>query len=174
MKNILAAMLLAGTLVVGLMSPETTAAEARKVHGADSSFREGPLGICWGILRTRSGADPQVVIRIRIMDSDRNPYLSYAIQAVNPFSEAVNWIVEPKPLAEVNDAVSMREAFKNMGGRRLIFYERAAAKADEQPDLVIYYMGIPDTAPEFQAADQLEDYFQVAFDRLKKIDSRKP
>ena len=174
MKKFLAALLLAGMLFAGFISPATAAAEARKVHGADSSFLEGPLGICWGMLRTRSGADPQVVIRIRVLDSNRNPYLSYAIQAVHPFSGAVEWIVEPQPLAKVNDAVSMREAFKNMGGRRLMFYEQAAAKADGQPDLVIYYIGIPDTTPEFQTADQLEDYFQMAFDRLEKVASRKP
>ena len=174
MKGMYTTLLLASALFAGLVSPAAAAAEVRKIHGADSSFREGPLGICWGMLRTRPGVDPQVVIRIRVLAADRNPFSSYSIQAVHPFSGAVQWIVEPNPLKEVNDVVSLRETFKNMGGRHLMFYEAAVENAAVQPDLVIYYLGIPDTTPEFQSVDQLEDYFQLAFERLKKMPSRKP
>jgi hypothetical protein len=55
-----------------------------------------------------------------------------------------------------------------MTGRRLLFFRQAAGAPDQAPDLVIYYMGVPDTTPEFADAGQMENYFELAFNRLAK------
>jgi len=44
------------------------------------------------MLGTRASADPQVVIRIRPLTDDSNPFRAYAVLAVHPFSSAALWL----------------------------------------------------------------------------------
>jgi hypothetical protein len=163
MKNslaiVLTACLLGSLCVAGIGRCDT-----REIHGADSSFRVDSLGIVWGMLRSVQGAPVQVVIRVRVLGDSPTPYAAYAVQAVQPLSGTTGWVARRQPLDSVNDVVSPREAFKDMTGRRLLFYRQASGA----PDLVIYYMGVPDTTPEFADAGQMETYFELAFNRLAK------
>jgi hypothetical protein len=143
--------------------------ETRVLPGADASFRSGALGICWGILKEPPGDALQVVTRIRVMAPEANPYTSFAVQAFHPFTGAVEWVARRQPLAADNDVISPREDFKRLGGRRVLFFQAAAGPEDAPPDLVVEYLGIPDTAPEFAAPGRLEDYFAIAFERLEKM-----
>jgi hypothetical protein len=157
------AMLLATACFMGSLSMmEIGRCDTREIHGADSSFRVDSLGIVWGVLRSVQGAPAQVIIRVRVLGDSPAPYTAYAVQAVQPLSGAIDWVVQRRPFAAANDVVSTREVFKDMTGRRLLFYRQAAVA----PDLVIYYMGVPDTTPEFDDAGQMEKYFKLAFDRL--------
>jgi hypothetical protein len=163
MKKILPSLLLAiaGMLSTGFV-PVAGRCETREIHGADSSFRTGVIGICWGMLRGAAGSDVQVTIRIRLLSEGESPYSEYAVQAVQPLTKAVEWVVPRRPLEKVNNATAPRESFKDLGGRRICFYRPAAS----EPDLEVYYMGIPDTTPEMSDAAQLEQYFDLAFKRL--------
>ncbi|HSO61301.1 MAG TPA: hypothetical protein VLR50_09730 [Desulfobacterales bacterium] len=49
-----------------------------------------------------------------------------------------------------------------------MFYRLAAGAPDQAPDLVVYYMGVPDTTPEVADAGQMETYFELAFNRMEK------
>jgi hypothetical protein len=138
--------------------------ETKEIHGADSSFRTGDIGICWAMLRGPAGSEVQVVIRIRILSEGEPPYSEYAVQAVHPLTRAAEWVVTRCPLKKVNDVRAAREVFKNLAGRRILFYKPSAS----EPDLAVYYMGIPDTAPELTDAAQLEKYFDLAFNRLTR------
>lgn len=163
MKKILASLLLAaaGILSTGL-GPGAGRCETREVHGADSSFRTGAIGICWGMLRGAPGSDIQVMIRIRILSEEPSPYSDYAVQSVHPLTKAAEWVVPRRSLEKVNTAAAPRESFKDRAGRRICFYRPGAS----EPDLAVYYMGIPDTTPEMTDAAQLEQYFDLAFKRL--------
>ena len=163
MKKILTSVLLAaaGILSTGL-APASGQCETREVHGADSSFRTGAIGICWGMLRGAPGSDVQVLIRIRILSEGTSPYSDYAVQAVHPLTKAAEWVVPRRSLEKVNITAAPRESFKNLAGRRIYFYSPSAS----EPDLAVYYMGIPDTTPELSDAAQLEQYFDLAFKRL--------
>lgn len=155
-------MLAAACLLAAALAPPSGRCETREIHGADSSFRSGPIGICWGMLRGASGSDVQVVIRIRVLSEEAPPYQDFAVEAVHPLTKAAEWAVPRRPLEKDNTAAATREAFKRLTGRRIHFYESSAA----EPQLVVYYMGVPDTAPELADAAQLEQYFDLAFKRL--------
>jgi hypothetical protein len=163
MKRILPSLLLAaaGILSTGL-APAAGQCETREIHGADSSFRTGAIGICWGMLRGAAGSDVQVVIRIRLLSEGGSAYSDYAVQAVHPLTQAAEWVVPRRSLEKVNTAAASRESFKNMAGRRIYFYRPSAS----EPELAVYYMGIPDTTPELTDPAQLEQYFDLAFKRL--------
>jgi hypothetical protein len=148
------------------LAPLRAATEIR--HGADAAFRTEALGICWGIVKTPPTDSLQVVIRIRVLDPAKNPFRSFAVKAVHPFSGAAEAITARRPLEAVNDVFSEREAFKDMGGRQILFFRQAAGPADQPPDLMVDYLGIPDTAPQFADKEALEGYFAMAFDRLMK------
>jgi hypothetical protein len=138
--------------------------ETKEIHGADSSFRTGDIGICWGMLRGVPGSDVQVVIRIRSLTDGTPSYSDYAVQAVHPLTQATEWVVTRGPLKKVNDVQTPREVFKRLTGRRIFFYKPSAP----EPELAVFYMGIPDTTPELTDAAQLEHYLDLAFNRLIK------
>lgn len=144
------------------LAPTPGPCETKEIHGADSSFRTGPIGICWGMLRGAPGSDVQVIIRIRVLSDGDSPYSDYAVQAVHPLTKAAEWGVPKRPLEKVNTAAAPRESFKNLAGRRIYFFRPSAS----EPDLAVYYMGVPDTTPELSDAAQLEQYFDLAFKRL--------
>jgi hypothetical protein len=166
MKKRLAMLLATACFMGSLFVMEIGRCETREIHGADSSFRVDFLGIVWGMLRGDQGAPVQVIIRVRVLGDSPAPYAAYAVQAVEPLSGATDWVARRRPLESVNDVVSPREVFKEMTGRRLLFYRQAAGASEPAPDLVIYYMGVPDTTPEFADAGQMEKYFELAFNRL--------
>jgi hypothetical protein len=156
----LAACFFAGAAVLASVA----SCETKEIHGADSSFRTGDIGICWAMLRGAPASEVQVVIRIRVLTEGKLPYSEYAVQAVHPLTRAAEWAVPRRPLARVNDVSAPRGAFKSLAGRRILFYKPSAS----EPDLAVYYMGVPDTAPELTDAAQLEQYFNLAFNRLSK------
>jgi len=154
-------------LVAAVALPAAVRAGDTEVrHGADAAFRTASLGICWGIVPAAQTGALDVVTRIRVLDPGQNPFRSFAVKAVHPFTGAAEWITPRKPLETVNDVVSAREAFKAMGGRQLLFFKAASGPADQAPDLMVDYLGIPDTAPQLADRQALEAYFKIAFARL--------
>ena len=51
---------------------------------------------------------------------------------------------------------------------RFFLYTTEENYKDKKPDMVVYYLSIPDTAPEFLKKSKLEEYFKDAIARLKK------
>lgn len=135
--------------------------ETREVHGADSAFRTGPVAICWGMLRGSPGEDVQVIIRVRLLADGDAPYSELSVEAVHPLTRAAETVVPRRPIERTTDIAAPRESFKNLTGRRIVFYERSSP----EPQLVVFYMGVPDTAPELDR-ERLEQYFEFQFKRL--------
>jgi hypothetical protein len=135
--------------------------QTAEVHGADSSFRSGPIGICWGMLRGAPGEEVQVVIRIRVMDEGPPPYAELAVEAVHPLTRATETVVARRPMERTTDISAPRKSFKHLTGRRIAFHDRSSA----EPKLVVFYNGVPDTTPELDR-ERLEQYFEIAFKRL--------
>jgi len=155
------ALLVAFTLPAALLYGETEI-----VHGADSTFRTDTLGICWGIVKDATSGALQVVTRIQLLEQEKNSFRSFAVKAFHPFTETSEWIAPRQSLENTNDIISPREDFKRLGGRQIFFYENATGPENQPADLIVEYLGIPDTSPQFAGYDELEDYFGIAFDRL--------
>lgn len=160
--------LTAAALILALAFAGAADGAPRTLPGADAAFRSEGLGICWALLKDPGADLLRVVTRIRVLEPGANAYRSFAVQAFHPFTGEVEWVARRQALADQNDVISLREDFKRLGGRRVFFFQVPAGPEDAPPDLVVEYLGIPDTAPELASQAELETYFTTAFERLRK------
>ena len=155
-------------LSFAVLSAADVYSETQILHGADSTFRSESLGICWAIVKSPDTGSLEVVIRIQVLDPAKNRFRSFAVKAFDPFTGTAEWIAVQKTLETTNDIRTPREDFKHLGGRQILFYASAIGPGDQPADLIVEYLGIPDTSPQFSSYNELEGYFGIAFDRLAK------
>lgn len=149
-------MILIALLVLLLAPPES---RAETVHGADSVFLSPGIGIAWGVLRAPTEEETVVVIRIS------NPMARYAylrVEGVNPFTGRRTAIVEGVPLGERADVKSPRAGFADFPRREIHLYATEAEWRARKPTFTVYYLGVPDTTPEFTSPAALDAYLAGA------------
>ena len=142
-------MILAALLILPLL------AQAETVHGADSVFVAPGVGIAWGVLRAPTEEATIVVTRVSNPKA-RFAYLS--VEGVNPFTGARTAVVEGLPLGERADVRSSRAGFADFPRREIHLYATEVEWRARKPALTVYYLGVPDTTPEFTSQAALEAY----------------
>ena len=142
-------------------------------HGADSTFKANGISIFWAIFKGPEESSSWVYIRIINQEDDLNQFRTFSLIASNPFSDAEEWIVKAEKLKKENIIKLNRESFKEMMKRKFLFYQSGKIEdyKSEKPDMVVYYLSVPDTAPEFLTLEKLEAYFKDAEKRLEKVES---
>jgi hypothetical protein len=135
-------------------------------HGADSVFKSKDVAVLWAILKGSDDAHSTVVIRIESLSAGKPVYQTFSVSAVHPFSSIEKWLIRNETFGEKNLVRSSRASFRDMPGRRILLFK--TAEKNQKPDMVIYYMSIPDTAPEFLDSEQLNNYLDGTVERLKK------
>jgi hypothetical protein len=164
MKQFFSTLFLIGMILAGWeISP---ALGQREFHGADSVFEKDGITILWAILK--GPTEESSWVHIKIINSGKNPFQIFSVEAVDPFSKEKEWVVKGKKLEKENLIRSNRASFREKTGRRILFYRSTEAFEKENPDMIVYYLGVPDTSPEFLSEKGIEDYFQKAQERLKK------
>lgn len=152
-------LLLAGATLGGLQ-----AQALREVHGAHDAWAEPGLALAWGVLRGRGETDTRVVLRI---DADPARFGRISAQGRDPFGgEAVDL-----PLARRADGRAVldlpRSHFADHPRTELRFF----APGQAQPQLLVFFLGLPDTTPEFLTAAQLDADLEA---RLQRVRARRP
>jgi hypothetical protein len=142
--------------------------EEQQYHGADSVFQAEGTAIFWAILKGSDDESSLVYIRIIVIDDDVDPFAKFSVLAVDPFSKDEQWVIEGKEFHKENVLTFNRASFRDMMERRFFFYTTDENYQDTKPDMLVYYLSIPDTAPEFLEESEIEDYFKDAVTRLKK------
>jgi hypothetical protein len=138
----------------------------REFHGADSVFEKDGITILWAILK--GPTEESSWVHIKIICSGENPFQIFSVEAVDPFSKEKEWVVIGKKLEKENLVRSNRASFREKTGRRILFYRSTEVFEKENPDMIVYYLGVPDTSPELLSEKGIEDYFKKAQERLKK------
>jgi hypothetical protein len=149
--------LLALPLLAPLLVPVW--AQAETVHGGDSVFLSPGIGIAWGVLRAPTEEETVVVIRVS------NPMARYAylrVEGVNPFTGRRTAVVEGVPLGECADVKSPRAGFAGFPRREIHLYATEREWRARKPTLTVYYLGVPDTTPEFTSQAALDAYLAGA------------
>ena len=151
---------LAAGLLLGLcLGPSGPArGQGAPVHGADSVFATADVTIVWGVLRASASAEAEVVIRIAAAPRFR----AVSADAVDPFGGARRPVAAVRSLAGTVDIRRPRADFADFPRLEVHLYENAAAGA---PALTVYYLGVPDTTPEFTAPPALLRYLEDAVAR---------
>lgn len=130
-------------------------AQGPVVHGADSVFAAGDVGIVWSVLKNEAEERTLVVIRVS-NPSGRYAYLS--VEGVDPFTQRRAALVEGMPIGARADIVTPRASFADLPRREIHLYASAVDWRAGRPGLTVYYLGVPDTTPEFTTEAALEAY----------------
>jgi len=130
-------------------------AEVETVHGADSVFASSGIAITWAVLRGPTEEQTQVVIRVS------NPAARFAylrVEGVDPFTGRRAAVVEGLPLGIRADVTSARAGFADLPRREIHLYASESDWRARKPTLTVYYLGVPDTSPEFTSGAALDAY----------------
>ena len=130
----------------------TFAEEPREVHGSSDAYSAQGVTLAWGILRGGDEASTQVVLRVV---ADPHVYATIAVAGKNPFSGQER-VLQPATATSAGIDVRVpRPQYADFPRTEVRFYAAASATA---PALVVYYLGVPDTTPEFLDATRLDAY----------------
>jgi hypothetical protein len=141
--------ILAALLVLPLL------AQAEMVHGADSVFVAPGVAIAWGVLRAPTEEATVVVTRV---SNPRSRFAYLRVEGVNPFTGARTVVVEGLPLGERAEVKSPRAGFADFPRREIHLYVTEGEWRARKPALTVYYLGVPDTTPEFTSQAALDAY----------------
>ena len=132
-------------------------AQAREVHGASDSFAGQGVAVVWGVLRGATEETTLVVLRVA---ADARRFSHVEVAGVDPFTREAKVRVAKRALGAALDLRLPRAGFADFPRTELRF-----SGADA---LVVYYLGIPDTTPEFASAAALEAHLAARLARLRE------
>jgi|RhiMetdeSRZDD1v2_1073273.scaffolds.fasta_scaffold180487_3 hypothetical protein len=148
-----AAAYLALSLLVMAVSASAQAQEI--VHGADSLFVAPTVKIAWAVQKGASEEATTVVMRVV---NSAGAYRQIRLDGVDPFSKNRKVLLPVRPLAGQIDLSVPRSGFADFPSCEIHFYRGEAPAADQAPSLIVYYLGVPDTTPEFPTAQAMDAY----------------
>lgn len=125
----------------------------REAHGSHDAYAAPGIALAWGVLRGSDEATTAVVVRI-VVDPSAYPWL--AVIAIDPFSKQERAVQRPVQAAGAFDLRIQRAQFADFPRTELRLFDSAAHAKANAPQLVIYYLGVPDTTPEFADAAKLD------------------
>lgn len=157
--------LLAALPVLALARLDT--AGAAEVHGAAEAFAAPGIGLAWGILRGPDDDSTRVLLR---MDVDAM-YADVTVVGIDPFTRASQTLMASGRGAIV--VAASRAQFGQFPRTEVrLFRDRDHAPA-AAADLVVYYLGVPDTTPEFADAAKLDAYLDQRLAALRGTAARR-
>jgi hypothetical protein len=139
-----------------LLAAGNSCAHAQEVvHGADSLFVAPTVKIAWAI--QKGATEETTFVFMRIVNT-AGRYRQVRLDGVDPFSKTRKVLAAVRPLAASIDLSVPRSGFAEFPSCEIHLYARDAAPTDEAPSLTVYYLGVPDTTPEFASAQQAQAY----------------
>ena len=155
------------------LSPAAVAGDApREVHGSADAYAAPGVALAWGVLRGADEATTAVIIRI---DADPAVYPWLSAMAIDPFSKAEAPLLRITRGARSLDVRVPRAQFADYPRSELRFFVSAATVDAGTPQLVVFYLGVPDTTPEFTDAARLDSDLNVRIARARAaIGSARP
>ena len=150
------ASLLFGILSVVLCCGRTVAADrASEVHGSADLYAGSGVTLAWAILRGATETSTLVATRI-VVASDA--FAAVSIVGIDPFTQREQTLLPPTPTTARVDVRIPRAQFADLPRTEFRLYGSAPKTPGDPPKLVVYYLGIPDTTPEFASEAALESY----------------
>ena len=158
MRRSLCAWLLSSCLVTVVFA----AAEA--LHGADAVFATDDLGIVWGVQKlsaTGTSNGDKATIWLRVVNRT-GKYTHVAVDGVDPFSKKRERVTPVTPLGRDVNLAADRDSFADLTSREIHVYRSAADAAADTPAVTVFYLGVPDTVPEFSDKAKLDAWLRDA------------
>lgn len=142
-----------------LPSPDTPPA-TRMIHGSLDTYKGEGIVLAWGILKNSQGKGPEadrIVLRILSVSKDWEALL---IEGIDPFSGSRGTIFSALfPLGPL-DLSLPRSHFDSFPRTEIHFFRSYQDLQDGKPNWTLYFVGVPDTTPEFLSAEQLMNHLE--------------
>jgi len=148
-----------GVLATLLLAGSAMTAE---IHGENSSFVGHGVLMAWGILKAPVEDQSRVVVRIVATDPS---FTHLRVEGVDPFTQDRKEMVAIRPLQDGLEVVSQRGTFADFTRREFQLFS-AADRTTGRPSLTVYFMGVPDTTPEFLEESALRRYLDQTVAKL--------
>jgi hypothetical protein len=152
-----AAALAACTLVA------TSAAQPRDVHGTSDAYASAGVALAWGVLRATGEGQAVVDIRFAV---DPMTYPRVLVVALDPVGKRER-LLASTPTAGLTDVRVARSTFERYPRTEFRFFGTAKEEPGETPKLVVHFVGVPDTTPEFANEARLQAYLGERIARLR-------
>ena len=138
----------------------------REAHGSADTFAAPGMALAWGVLRGANENTTTVVIRIV---TDPAVFSDVAVTGSDPFTAQQQGMLQMAPSAGIVSLRMPRTHFATFPRTELRFYAPAppAARAES---LRVFYLGVPDTTPEFVDEIKLDAYLR---ERIAQMPGRK-
>ncbi len=146
--------------------------QGQEVHGENSVFAGHGVAIAWGVLKGPVEEQTQVILRIAPAGE---AYAYVSVEAVDPFTGKRQPILAGRPLGDRVDIRSSRGTFADFPRREVHLYRTAGDWQAQKPAVTVYYLGVPDTTPEFISEAALFTYIDQALAKVRGAgQERKP
>ena len=139
--------------VVSLICPP---AHAGEVHGESDTYAGEGVAIAWGVLRGATEESTVVVLRVA---ADARRYNRVEVAGIDPFTREAKIRFPVTSLGAGLDLPLPRAGFAD--------HPRTELRFTGAQSLTVYYLGIPDTTPEFTTAAALEAHLAARLAQLR-------
>ena len=153
------AVLLAAGLALAL--PGIDIAAPLTVHGSADAYAGPGVALAWGVLRAPDEDATAAVIRV-VTDPRAFPVIGVA--GIDPFTQREEWVRLPARSEGTLDVRIPRSRFADFPRTEIRFFDAATASTGA-PTLIVYFLGLPDTTPEFSDPAQLDAYLTARIAR---------
>lgn len=129
---------------------------AAEVHGASDTYAGEGVAVAWGVLRGANEEKTMVVVRVA---ADVRRYTRVEVLGIDPFTQAKKIRFPVTTLVEAMDIPLPRAGYAE--------HPRTELRFAGPESLTVYYLGIPDTTPEFATAAALEAHLASRMAQLR-------
>jgi hypothetical protein len=131
------------------------AAAQLAVHGENSIFVSPTVKLGWAVKRGASETETLVIVRVIAMDAN---YRVIRVDGVDPFTKDHKVFVTARPLERETDFAIPRAQFADHPSTEFHFFRSADDVTANRAALIVFYLGVPDTTPEFAGQAEAEAY----------------
>ena len=135
--------------------PSPAQEKAREVHGMTDTFAAPGVALAWAVLQGENESATLVALRI-VTDPAIYPWV--AASASDPFTQRQQSLLRATESAGVVHVRVSRAHFADFPRTELRFYDTAPLTLAATPRLIVFYLGVPDTTPEFASDAKLDAY----------------
>ena len=128
---------------------------AQELHGANDVFATPGVTIAWAILRGATEDSTQVVLRIAV---EPKTFTHVGVDGVDPFTRERQALLTGRAITGDTEVRTPRARYADLPRSEVRLFRSAEAWRAGSPALVVYYLSIPDTTPEFATAAALAAY----------------
>jgi len=156
---VIAALLVAAQLTLGAQAPMGAGLE---LHGERDVFTAPGVVLAWAVLRAPVEEETQVVMRLVLT---AGTYAYVRVYGVDPFSGDRRVMTPGGHVGGMVHLITPRRTFADHPRREIRLYRTETEWKADVPALTIYYLGVPDTTPEFASEAALAEYLAGAVAR---------